>query len=269
MATVTGLLLAVLSTFALAAPAHAVPASKLLGHRCHLYDAAVTNEDTVAALKDVAAGAPGSWCEIDAWRISDGTFIVFHDSTWNRVADWSTLPPGVSRSSKITQATWAQVSQIRTKGGQPIATLQQMIDASAQYHVPLLVEVKNSMSSASAQSFVTYARNKGAAVDWYREPGTSCGTSQLDGLRKAGARIGIKLSSATACTPAQLKAKGVTFITQLQKIASASYIQSMNAAGVEVYARGANRNTARTILANGAAKLLCDDPRVALGWPGT
>jgi hypothetical protein len=263
------LLVVALSTLALAAPAHAAPASKLLGHRCHLYDAAVTNEDTVAALKDVAAGAPGAWCEIDAWRISDGTFIVFHDGTWNRVADAKTLPAGVTRSSKITAATWAQVSKIRTKGGQPIATLQQMIDASAQYHVPLLVEVKNAMSSASAQSFVSYAKTKGASVDWYREPGASCGTSQLDGLRKAGARIGIKLSSATACTPAQLQAKGVTFITQLQTIASASYIRSMNNAGVEVYARGANRNTAKTILANGAAKLLCPDPRVALGWPGS
>jgi hypothetical protein len=173
----------------------------------------------------------------------------------------------VSRSSKVTQATWAQVSQIRTKGGQPIPTLETMIDASAQYHVPLLVEVKNSVPNPAG--LVAYAKNKGASVDWYREPGTSCGTSQLDGLRKAGARIGIKLSSATACTPAQLQAKQVTFITQLQTIASASYIRSMNNAGIDVYVRGANRNTAKTILANGAAKLLCPDPRVSLSWPGT
>ena len=75
--TVFGLLLLVLSSFVAAAPADAVPASKLLGHRCHLYDPAVTNEDTVAALEDVAKEAPGAWCEIDAWRISDGTLIVF------------------------------------------------------------------------------------------------------------------------------------------------------------------------------------------------
>jgi hypothetical protein len=262
-----GLLLAVLSTLVVATPADAAPASKLLGHRCHLYDAAVTNEDTVAALKDVATGAPGAWCEIDAWRISDGTLIVFHDSTWRRVADSTTLPSGVATTDKVTRATWAQVSHIRTKGGQPIPKLQTMIDASAQYGVPLLVEVKNSIPDPGG--LVTYARNKGATVDYYREPGTSCGTSQLAGLQQAGARIGIKLSSATACTPAQLQARHVSFVTQLQWIATAQYDQSLSKVGVAVYARGANRNTSATILANGAVKLLCPDPRVSLSWPGS
>ncbi len=265
--TVFGLLLLVLSSFVAAAPADAVPASKLLGHRCHLYDPAVTNEDTVAALEDVAKEAPGAWCEIDAWRISDGTLIVFHDLTWGRVADSSTLPSGVAPTDKITKATWAQVSQIRTKGGQPIPKLQTMIDASAQYHVPLLVEVKNSIPDPGG--LVTYAKSKGATVSYYREPDTSCGTSQLDGLQKAGARIGIKLSSATACTPAQLQARHVSFVTQLYWIATAQYDQSLSQVGVVVYARGTNRNTSATTLANGAVKLLCPDPAVALSWPGS
>lgn len=267
VATSAGLLLLVLSSVVAAAPAEAVPASKLLGHRCHLYDASVTNEDTVAALKDVANGAPGAWCEIDAWRISDGTLIVFHDSTWGRVADSSTLPPGVAPTDHVTQATWAQVSQIRTKGGQPIPKLQTMIDASAQYHVPLLVEVKNSIPDPAG--LVTYAKGKGATVSYYREPGTSCGTSQLDGLQKAGARIGIKLSSATACTPAQLQAGHVSFVTQLHWIATAQYDQSLSSVGVVVYARGTDKNTSATTLANGAVGLLCPDPRVALSWPGS
>jgi hypothetical protein len=267
VATIAGLLLVVLSTLVVAAPADAVPASKLLGHRCHVYDAAVTNEDTVAALKDVANGAPGAWCEIDAWRISDGTLIVFHDSIWRRVADWSTLPSGVAPTDNVTQATWAQVSKIRTKGGQPIPTLQTMIDASAQYHVPLLVEVKNSIPDP--QGLVAYANNKGATVSYYREPGTSCGTSQIDGLQKAGARIGIKLSSANACTPAQLQARHVSFVTQLQWIATAQYDQSLSNVGVAVYARGTNRNTSAVTLANGAVKLLCPDPRLSLSWPGS
>jgi len=69
VATLAGLLALALSSLVVASPAEAVPASKLLGHRCHVYDASVTNEDTVAALKDVAAGAPGAWCEIDKQRL--------------------------------------------------------------------------------------------------------------------------------------------------------------------------------------------------------
>jgi glycerophosphoryl diester phosphodiesterase len=265
--TIAGLFLVVLSSLVAAAPADAVPDSKLLGHRCRLYDPPVTNEDTVAALRHVAKGAPGAWCEIDAWRISDGTVIVFHDLTWRRVADRSTLPSGVAPTDKVTKATWAQVSKIRTKGGQPIPKLHTMIDASARHHVPLLVEVKNFMPHPHRH--VIYAKRKGATVSYYREPGASCGTSRLDRLQKAGARIGIKLSTATACTPAQLQARHVSFVTQLYWIATAQYDQRLSKVGVAVYARGTNRNTSAATLANGAAKLLCPDPAVARSWPGT
>jgi len=267
VATLAGLLALALSSLVVASPAEAVPASRLLGHRCHVYDASVTNEDTVAALKDVAAGAPGAWCEIDAWRISDGTMIVFHDLTWNRVADRSTLPAGVSPTDQVINATWAQVSRIRTKGGQPIPTLQTMIDASAQYHVPLLVEVKNSVTNP--QGVVTYAKNAGASVSYYRDPTSSCVTTTIDPLQKAGARVGVKLSNATTCSVAQIQAKHLSFVTQQYWVATAQYDQSLKNIGVSVYARGDTRDTSKSTLANGAAMLLCPDPRLALAWPGT
>ena len=267
MATVAGLLAVALSSLVVAGPADAVPTSKLLGHRCHVYDSAATNEDTVAALQDVGTGAPGAWCEIDAWRISDGTMIVFHDPTWGRVADHSTLPTGIAPTDQVTAATWAQVSRIRTKGGQPIPTLQTMIDASAKYHVPLLVEVKNSVTNP--QGLVTYAKNAGATVSYYRDPGSSCVTTSIDPLQKAGARIGVKLSNATTCTVAQLQAMHASFVTQEYWVATAPYDQSLKNIGVGVYARGDTKNTSKTTLANGAAMLLCPDPRVDQAWPGT
>jgi len=266
-ATFLGLLFLAMTSLVVAAPAHAVPASKLLGHRCHVYDTTPTNEDTVAALKDVAAGAPGSWCEIDAWRISDGTMIVFHDLTWNRVADRSTLPKGIAPSDQVTKATWSQVNQIRTKGGQPVPTLQTMIDASAKYHVPLLVEVKNSVTDP--QGLVNYAKNAGATVSYYRDPTSACVTTSIDPLQKAGAKVGVKLSNATTCSVAQLQAKHISFVTQEYWVATAAYDKSLKNIGVSVYSRGDTKNTSKTTLANGAAMLLVPDPRVDLAWPGT
>lgn len=265
-ALVGALSLAVLVTVGLALPAQAVPASKLIGHRCHTYDAAVTNEDTVAALRDVAHDAPGAGCEIDTWKIADGTMIVFHDSTWNRVADLRTLPPGVSRNSLVKNATRAQVSQIRTKGGEPIATLEEMIDASAAYHVPLMVEVKNSVTNAPA--IVGYARARSADVSYYRQPGKGCAAAVLDPLHRWGAAVGLKLVSTSDCTLANLQAKGISFVTQHYSAVTAEGTQQMRAIGVDVYARNTSRFTSQQTLAAGAAKLTIDSPRAGVTWPG-
>ena len=100
------------------APADSLAGGKLIGHRCRTYDPAVTNEDTVAALIDTS-GVAGAWCEVDAWTLADGTVIIWHDATWGRVANHATLPARLQPSSRVKDATWAQVSQIRTKGGNP------------------------------------------------------------------------------------------------------------------------------------------------------
>jgi glycerophosphoryl diester phosphodiesterase len=270
--SVRGLLVATACAIALggglivAPPADAVPGGNILGHRCRTYDPAVTNEDTVAALIDTS-GVPGAWCEIDVWRISDGTLIVWHDSTWGRVADHSTLPAGVRPTDPVTRATLAQVSQIRTKGGQPVATFARMIDASALYHVPLVAEVRNSIPQPG--TWVTYARTHLADVRYYRLPNKDCTTVVLDQLRRAGAIIGIKMgSSSTACrlTPDQLQAKGASFISEDGYRVTTAYTSALSARGIALYARGAGKFTGRAILANGAAKLLVNTPRDAANW---
>jgi hypothetical protein len=140
------------------APAIAADGSDLIGHRCRTGDSLYTKENTVAALRDVST-VPGAMCEIDVWRLSDGTNIVWHDPTWERVADPATLPDGVDPTDPVTQATSAQVSQIRTKGGQPVARLGWMIRAAGEYDVPLIVEIQNSISGE--EWFVDYARQQG------------------------------------------------------------------------------------------------------------
>jgi glycerophosphoryl diester phosphodiesterase len=225
----------------------------------------VTNEDTVVALTDTA-GVPGATCEIDTWRIADGTMIVWHDSTWNRVADPATLPAGVAPSDLVKNATWAQVSQIRTKGGSPVATLAQMIDASGLRHVPLVVEVRNTVTQPA--SWVSYANAHAADVRYYRQPGSSCATVVLDQLHAAGAQIGLKVGQSTPCpmTPAQMQAKGVSFITIPVSKVTPAYTKELRGRGIATYASGAVRSNAKAVLSAGAAKLLVDRPRDAATW---
>jgi hypothetical protein len=246
------------------APADALAGQKLIGHRCRTYAPAVTNENTVAALVDTARVA-GVWCEVDAWTIADGTVIIWHDSTWGRVANHATLPTGVEPSSMVSDATWAQVSKIRTKGGRPVPRLGRMIDVSGQHGVPLLVEIKNSVASPS--TWVARAGASGARVRYYQPEGPECRTTVLDRMRAAGARIGLKLRRATPClTPGEMQARGVSFVHLPGTKVKSAYSEELRAHGIDVYASGADRSNARSLLSKGAARLVVDRPRAARNW---
>lgn len=253
-----------------AAPAYAVPGDKILGHRCRTYDNSVTKENTIAAMLDTR-DINGAWCEIDVWKISDGTTIVWHDNTWGRAADHDTLPPGVRPTDPVKKATWAQVSQIRTKGGAPVPTFRQMIDASARNGVPLVVEIRNSLPDPGA--LLSYAKQRLATVKYYQLPTSSnCTTGQLDRLRAAnnGAVIGIKMpGDASPCkmTPTRLQEKGASFISESAGKITATLVTDLRTRGVVVYARGAGRYTAKALLEKGVARLLVNRPRDAVRWP--
>jgi hypothetical protein len=262
------LMLAVLGSVLTAVPAeahHARPGDHVLGHRCRTYDAAVSNENTVTALMDTA-GVSGAVCEIDAVRISDGTVIVWHDPTWNRVANISTLPTGVSRSDPVTRATWAQVSQIRTKGGSRVARLEDMIAASGTYGVPLMVELRNAPRNPAA--LVNLARQRGADVSYYQAVGDACRTGTIDPFRTAGAKVGIKLLSNCAITPAQMRARGISFTQQLSFRLSDAYLSESVANGISVGVldRGMTEATAEDLVRRGVSRVMMDRPRDALGW---
>ena len=259
LVTLWGLLLA-------PAPAQAaIAGDRLLGHRCHTYDAAVTNEDTVAALVDVSQVA-GAWCEIDIWRLADGTMIVWHDATWGRVADHATLPPGIDPTDLVADATWQQVSQIRTKGGQPAAKFASMVDASAQFHVPLVAEIRNSITNPGY--WVSHAADVGADVRYYQAATATCATGQVDLMRRAGATIGIKTSAHAQChlTSSLAQSKGASFITDDPQKITTAYTSDMRAHGIEVYARGATKFNAQSLLAMGAARLLVNRPGDSVNW---
>jgi hypothetical protein len=246
---------------------HARPGDHVAGHRCRTYDDRVTNENTLTALIDTA-GVPGAVCETDAWRIADGTIIIWHDRKWRRVADLSTLPPGIHPDDQITQATWSQVSQIRTKGGDRVLRLDEMIDASAQYDIPLMVDIRNRL--AGAPGLVQHAADVGAEVWYYGLINSQCLTRNVDPFRDAGARVGVKFLSACPLSPAEIEARGFSFTSQRTRSLTDAYLADAISRGIEVgVLSGADTMTktqAEGLVARGVTRLLLNRPREALEW---
>jgi glycerophosphoryl diester phosphodiesterase len=235
-----------------------------------MYERAVSNENTPFALADLATRVPGAICEIDTWRIADGTVIVWHDRDWRRVADPDTLPAGVGPRDRVTEATWEQVRQIRTRGGEPVARLNDMIDAAAQYDVTVAVDMRNRIGNINvARPFVERANQAGADVRYYQLIPASCATRSTDPFRDAGAMVGVKiLRQCTTITPAEIDQRGFSFTQQPGFFLSDAYLQEMDARGIDVgvLAGGDTEDRARSLIQRGVDRILLDDPVVALGW---
>jgi glycerophosphoryl diester phosphodiesterase len=248
-------------------PAQAAdPGDHVLGHRCRTYENRVTNENTVESLRDTAE-MPGAICEIDSVTIADGTVIVVHDGTWRRTADASTLPAGVTRESRVVNATWAQVRQIRTKGGEPIPRLEDMIRAAGQYDIGLYVDMRNRIPNPDY--FVNLANQVGATeVGYYQLLQGNCSSRNTDRMRAAGATVGVKLLFECPTTPAQMQAMGATFTQQPSFRLTDAFLADANARGITVGVldRGMTETYAEALLARGVSKFLLDRPKDALGW---
>lgn len=250
-----------------AAPASAATGDTLLGHRCSLYPAATTIENTVAAVADVSQYA-GIWCEIDARRLADGTLISFHDPTWKRVADPdSLLAAGVTADSPVAQATWEQVSLIRTKGGAPIARIEDMITAAAQYDVGLIAELKGARASAAtAKRLVDLASSLGADVWWYQNPERSCTLRKSEPFKTAGAKIGVKMTLSCPFTPVELRERGATFITERPSLLTKESVTALTAEGVTSVARNGTAKNIKGLLENGVWRVMTNSPKDAMNW---
>ena len=270
--TLATLALALIGSLLMIAPAEAHTGragDHILGHRCRTYDASVTNEDTVAALRDTARNVPGAICEIDAVRIADGTVIVWHDGTWRRVADAASLRrAGVRPGDRVNRANWRQVSQIRTKGGEPVPRLEDMIRAAAQEGIVLAVDVRNAIPQTQADGLVELATSLGADVRYYQLVQGRCATTIINRFRTAGADVGIKLLGECPMTAERMQQLGATFTQQLSFLLSDGFIADANARGIEVGVldRGMTEDRAKSLIARGVSRVLLDRPAEAVGW---
>lgn len=244
------------------------PGVHVAGHRCMMYDRAVSNENTPEAVRQLSA-MPGAVCEIDITSLSDGTVIAWHDEDWRRVADHSTLPPGIGPRDLVANATWEQVSQIETKGGQPVARLQDMIDASARYGVPLMIDIRNRFGG-NPQFFVDYAEDAGADVRYYQLISASCATRQTDRFAAAGATVGVKILRNCPLTPAQLEDRGFSFTSEVSFRLTDAYLADANNRGIDIgvldVSRSMDQTYAESLVRRGVSRVLLNYPLQASDW---
>lgn len=174
----------------------------IYGHRCREYDASVTNEDTLLAMKAVAKHKIP--CEIDEWVTKDGVPIVIHDQYPARtITPASIKKAGVTAKTRWIDMTYAQVKLLRTKGGQPISSLHAFIVWASDHGERLDVEQKWTLPNVAHYWALTVAHHGQKLVTFYGTPhGSTCSLSDLTRLKQAGFIVGIKQSDCAVDTAA-------------------------------------------------------------------
>lgn len=126
---------------------HTQITTEIIAHRAGGVEAP---ENTVKGI-EVAYELGAKGCEIDIQRTSDGHYVVNHDADFARTC-------GVSKTPN--EMTLAQVKELRV-GGEPVATLEEMLDASRD-KVILFVELKGETAdNQMADDAVRIIKEKG------------------------------------------------------------------------------------------------------------
>lgn len=114
-------------------------------------------ENSLAAFR--AAVAHGYGIELDVHRTRDGALVVHHDDSLRRMT-------GVDK--RIAQSTLNEVRACLLPNGEPIPTLDEVLDAVAG-RVPLIVEVKVENANHAALSQAVYERMQPYDGPWCME----------------------------------------------------------------------------------------------------
>lgn len=104
-------------------------------------------ENTLPAVRAaMAAGADA--VEIDVQLAGDGTVVVNHDESFGRL--WGDPRP-------VAAMTWPEIAELG-EGDTRVARLEDLLEASAEFSVPLVVEVKNPLVALPALDVVRASR---------------------------------------------------------------------------------------------------------------
>lgn len=114
-------------------------------------------ENSLAAFR--AAVAHGYGIELDVHRTRDGALVVHHDDSLRRMT-------GVDK--RIAQSTLNEVRACLLPNGEPIPTLDEVLDAVAG-RVPLIVEIKVENANHTALSQAVYERMQPYDGPWCME----------------------------------------------------------------------------------------------------
>ena len=134
---------------AMAAIALTAGAQEVICHRGY-WDTEGSAQNSIRSL--VKADSIGAWgSEFDVWMTADGVLVVNHDETYGGVT--------------IETAKWKQLKDMRLKNGEPLPTLDQMLECGKRLTTRLIVEMKphtsRSQEKEAASKIVKMVKDKG------------------------------------------------------------------------------------------------------------
>ncbi len=101
-------------------------AQEVICHRGY-WDCEGSAQNSLRSL--VKADSIGAWgSEFDVWMTADGVLVVNHDATFEGIT--------------IETAKWKQLKDMRLKNGEPLPTLEQMLECGKSLKTRLVVEMK-------------------------------------------------------------------------------------------------------------------------------
>ena len=89
--------------------------------------------------------------EFDIHFIKDGHWVVHHDDTLDRTTD---------STGKIAEKTWSELSVVRTKEGDPLPRLQDILGLTEGLEVELQIELKNHGDFKNLKTLLDQVKNK-------------------------------------------------------------------------------------------------------------
>jgi len=235
---------------------------EVYGHRGRHWRTA-TNENTLVAFKQDAQ--VGASFEADAWVLSDGTAVIFHDKRLGRVVDRDSMPRGVTARTTITSLTTAQFRQLQTKGGQPLMTLERLLKFAGRQSVNGMIEDKYTLlDPVQVSDWVTQFH---APVVFYQTPKCRQGVPEHPEFADYGMTVGAKYIGACAPSPQLLADAGFAFLITHEDAITPEYVADAHSHGLEVgnFNSGEADVWARLVAA-GADYLLVPHPGKAERW---
>lgn len=116
-----------------------------------------TNENSMAAFN--RAANIGVWAiETDVWFTSDQVPVIMHDETLDRTITGA--PPG----TKVGDVTYAQLKQYKLNNGEPIPTLDQVLDLIKKRDIWGFIEYKDADDPVLYQKYLNALKGSKAKV---------------------------------------------------------------------------------------------------------
>lgn len=221
-----------------------LPRPVLSGHRGGL---SLYPENTLAGFKAALVEHPGMVLEFDVRPIKDGTLVVAHDATIDRVSTNTT-----GKISDLTPEQWSKVRISDPRGGDvPATTLQQVIDEYGGTDVPLLVELKDPKLADKFIEMVWPIRHQTVVASFDRTIVTRL------------VKTGFKTMQLSTRPPDIIP--GVYCLGINQKNITTQSVADANSAGVETWTYTPNTQTdVDRLIGLGVTGIITNDPRLVI-----